>query len=220
MFIRCLILPSCSFLFLRNFRRLFLLGGPKLSDSGMAHIAAMKRLEWLTIREGRIGSQTISAVCQLKYLAALTISSVVQIPSESFLLFSALSHLQHLVLSDCKTFPNAAITSVSHVSVEKLVITNAHLISRVETLSICTNLKYLNLSFSSLSDSALKSLSTLCQLEELSLDGLQLTGEGFSFAMYSNSLKSFSMRYNCKEGKVSDCKITREGAEAIARFTK
>jgi hypothetical protein len=136
----------------------------------------MKRLEWLTIREGRIGSLTISAICHLEYLATLNLSSVLEIPSESFFHFSRLSRIQHLVLQDCRSFPNEAIASVSHVTLEKLSITNAALVSRVDSLSICTNLRSLNLNFSSLSDSALKSLLALCQLEELSLDGLQLSG--------------------------------------------
>lgn len=193
----------------RNIRRLFLLGGARLTDIGMSHIAAMKRLEWLTIREGRLGAQTLAAIAQLDFLETLNLSSVNEIPSESFFQFVRLSRLQQLVLQDCRSFPNAAVAAVSHVTLEKLSITNAQLISRVDSLSICTNLKSLNLNFSSLSDFALKFLSSLSHLEELSLDGLPLSGEGLSAAKYS--LKSLSMR--CAN-------ITREGAMAIAQFTQ
>lgn len=185
-----------------------------ITDDALAHLNGFSQLTKLhllncraTTDEGLKHLSTLSNLVNLKLMRFEQIS-------EGLNNLSSLIHLQELWLACCNLANSRMLSGFSALSKLKTLYINTHATSLtgegLKYLSSLSNLEYLSLSYSKITDDGLKHLCTLTHLKTLHLAHNAITDLG---------LKHLSALPNLTFLDLQGCQITDNGLEHLSSLT-
>ncbi len=156
------------------------------TDDGITPLSKLPALQLLNLNNTRVTDASADALSKLQNLRTLRVAWT-HITSDSLALIAKLNKLHWL------DFGNNKINSAQDL----------------ELLKTCKTLRKLNLSRCQLKNSDLVSVSRISQLDDLALDGNEISDAGIKALATLKSLKKLS---------ILDCKVSVDGVERLKKL--
>jgi Leucine-rich repeat (LRR) protein len=210
------------------------IGKEKLTDAGMAHVKNFAELRELRIEGPKVTAAGLESLAALKKLETLTVLSCPAINGDGMAALKGLTNLQGLELVYCGQIDAKATAHLKGLTKLKKLRFDGVQDEALEGIAGLKNLEDLQLFYTSVGDPGLKHLGGLTGLRSLNLMKTRVTDAGLKHLSGLTALQNLSLSDNkaitdaglehlagltgLEELGLSDCKIGGAGVKHLAKL--